>query len=232
VRPRTVFLFCLNFDSKFDSKVSNEPGGLHARFYTLAVCAGLVLAFCVIGEICSQQTAHVGLLPAMWHVELSAALHCASCVIGPELSKRSSRNLLTTDFSIGCHWKTVRASVHFCSFALRWQQAGRTMWDWTRGWQALGMPLTLREAVLKAVSVANRFRHRQLRNPLTSDFSIGCHWMTARASVCFCSFLLRWQQAGQTELICIRGWQALGMPSTLREAVSKVFSVANRFRHS
>jgi len=86
----------------------------------LVVYVGLVLAFCVIGEICSQQTAHVRLLPAMWCVELSAVLHCVSYVIGPELSKRSSRILLTTDFSIGCHWTTVRVSVYFYSFLLRW----------------------------------------------------------------------------------------------------------------
>ena len=72
---KNCFLFCLNFDSKFDSKVSNEPGSLHTRFYILVVYVGLVLAFCVIGEICSQQTAHVGLLPAMWYVELSTALY-------------------------------------------------------------------------------------------------------------------------------------------------------------
>jgi len=100
--------------------VSNEPGSLPTRFYTLVFYVGLVLAFCVIGEICSQQTAHARLLPAKWYVELGTALYRASYVIGPELSKRSSRNLLTTDFSIGCHWKTVRVSVYFYSFLLRW----------------------------------------------------------------------------------------------------------------
>lgn len=125
----------------------------------LLVRVDAALGFRVIGEICSQQTAPVRLLPSLLCVEVSTILYHEYSVIGLELIKGTSRNLLLTDFSIGSHRMSFGVIVYFYSFLLRSQQAGPTECDRIRDWQAHDMALMLREAVSKVFSVVNRFRH-------------------------------------------------------------------------